>query len=116
MDYETPDLLVREIHGVCIVRLRNPALSAPAEVQRIQAEIVQLLKTRTRKLVIDFKYVDYLSSAALGLLLTVHKEMERVQGKLVLSHTEKIAELLRVSQTEKLFVVAPDPKEAYKLF
>ena len=40
----------------------------------------------------------------------MQEECER--SGVVLSHPEKIEELLRVSKTESLFSIAPDPKAA----
>jgi anti-anti-sigma factor len=116
MDYETPDLLVREVKGVTIVRVRYSTFDGLAEVQRITAELDQILARGVRKLVIDFKYVKFAGSAALGLLITMQKKMQSLGGKLVVSHAENIGELLRVSHTAHLFNLAPDPREAFKLF
>ena len=116
MDYETPDLLVRDVKGVTIVRVRYSTFDGIAEVQRITAELDQILARGVRKLVIDFKYVKFAGSAALGLLIATQKKMQDLGGKMVVSHAENIDELLRVSHTARLFNLAPDPREAFKLF
>jgi anti-anti-sigma factor len=116
MDYETPDLVVREVSGVTIVRLKNANLTGMLEIQHITSEINQLLDRGVRKLVFDFKYVKHASSAALGLLIALQKRMTSLSGTLVLSHSENIAELLDVSRTAHLFKLAADPKAAFKMF
>ena len=116
MDYETPDLVVREVDGVTIVRLRNANLTGMLEMQHITFEVNQLLDRGVRKLVFDFKYVRHASSAALGLLIALQKKMDALGGKLVLSHSENIADLLNVSRTAHLFKLAKDPKSAFGMF
>ena len=115
MDYETPDLVVREVSGVTIVRLKNANLTGMLEIQHIQSELDQLLERGVRKLVIDFKYVRHAGSAALGLLISLQKRMEKLSGKVILSHSENIAELLKVSRTAGLFHLASDPKAAFAM-
>ncbi len=116
MDYETPDLLVREVDGITIVRLRNENMTGTQELAHIAAEVDGLIDRGATKLVVDFKYVRLVGSAALGLLIKLQKRMNLAGGKMVLSHSERIAELLRVSRTAGLFTLAADPREARKLF
>ena len=116
MDYETPDVLVREVDDVTIVRLRNANLTGTPELTRIAAEVDRLIDQGAMRLMLDFKYVKHTGSAALGLLIRLQKRMNLAGGKMVLSHSEQIAELLRVSHTASLFKLAADPKEGFKLF
>jgi anti-anti-sigma factor len=116
MEYETDDLLVREVDGITIVRLRKPDMTGTQELNHIQAEIDGLMDRGVTKLMVDFKYVRLVGSAALGMLIRLQKRMNLAGGKLVLSHSENIAELLRISRTAVLFKLAADPREARKLF
>ena len=115
MDYETPDILVREVKGVTIVRLKNANLTGMLEIQHVTSELDQLLERGVRKLVFDFKYVRHASSAALGMLIALQKKVDKLGGKLILSHSENISELLRVSRTASLFTLADDPKAAFAM-
>jgi anti-sigma B factor antagonist len=115
-DYETPDLVVREVNGVTIVRLKNPNLTGMLEIQHVTSELDQLVEKGVRKLVFDFKYVRHVGSAALGMLIALQKKMDALGGKMVLSHSENIAELLKVSRTASLFKLAGDPKAAFAMF
>lgn len=116
MDYETADLLVRDVEGVTIARVRFANFDGQVEIQRITAELDQILDRGVRKLVLDFKYVRHAGSAALGLLISLQKKMDERRGKLILSHTERVEELLKVSRTAHLFTLAPDPRAAFKMF
>jgi anti-anti-sigma regulatory factor len=116
MDYETADLVVREVKGITIVRLKNANLTGILEIQHITSEMDLMLERGVRKLVFDFKYTRHVGSAALGLLIALQKKLDRLGGKMVLSHTENIAELLQVSRTVSLFTLASDPKAAFAMF
>lgn len=115
-DYETPGMLVREVDGITIVRLRNPNMTGTPELAHIGAEIDGLLDRGADKLVLDFKYVRFVGSAALGLLIRLQKRINLEKRKMVLAHTDGFAEMLRVSRTAALFKFAPDLREARKLF
>jgi anti-anti-sigma regulatory factor len=115
-DYETDDLLVREVEGVTIVRVRNPNLDGLMEINRITAELDALLGRGVRKLIFDFKYVRHAGSAALGLLISLQQKVDDCDGTLVLSHAEHVRELLKVSRTTGKFKLADDPREAFTMF
>ncbi len=116
MDYETPDIVVRDVKGVTIVRLKNANLTGMLEIQHVTSELNQLIEKGVRKLVFDFKYVRHAGSAALGMLIALQKKMDARGGKMVISHSENIAELLTVSRTSSLFKQAGDPKAAFAMF
>ena len=114
-DYETDEYKVRHYEGVRVVRFKTQNLTGILEVNRISDEIQNMIAQGVRKLVLDFKHVEHCGSAALGMMIAVNRKMQDVSGKLVLSHPEKIEELLRVSKTQKLFQLADDPKIAVEM-
>lgn len=116
MDFDTDEILVREVKGVTVVRFKIESLTGGQDVERISAEIDHLIDGGTRKVLLDFKYVRYAASAALGMIIGIHKKLGELGGRLVLSHTEYLGDLLRISRTDKLFSIAPDPTEAMKMF
>jgi anti-anti-sigma factor len=116
MDYETQDYKVRDFDGVTVVRLKHANLTGVLEVTRIGDELKALVDGGVRKLVIDFKHVEHCGSAGLGLLLALHRKMQGLGGRMVLSHPESINELLRISNTAALFTKAADPRLAAKMF
>jgi anti-anti-sigma factor len=116
MEYETEDYKVREYDGVTVVRLKNANLTGVLEVTRIGEELCAMIDNGIRKLVLDFKHVEHCGSSGLGLLISLNKQMQGAGGKLVLSHSEAIEELLRLSKTHVLFKIASDPKAAVLMF
>jgi len=116
MEYETEDYKVRDFDGVTVVRLKHANLTGLLEVNRIGEELKTLIERGVRKLVIDFKHVDHCGSSALGLLIALNRKMQEANGRMVLSHPEKIEELLRISRTASLFTLAAYPKVAVAMF
>ena len=108
------DLTVRERDGVTIVRFNNESLLGH-DVEHLTNRIRAMVDGGVRRLVLDFKHVRYAGSAALGMALSLSKSLERVGGKLALSHTEGIEALLKVTRAAPLFTIAPDSKSAIAL-
>lgn len=115
MDYKTPAMFVRQVDGLTIVRLRGPTLTDSHELAHITTEIDNLLAAGNKRLILDLKHVQFAGSAALGMLIKVQNHVTAAGGKLVISHPEQLAELLRVSQTASLFTIANDLSEARKM-
>lgn len=116
MEYETEDYKVRDFDGVTVVRLKHANLTGLLEVNRLGEELKALIDGGVRRLVIDFKHVDHCGSAGLGLLIALNRKVQEAKGRMVLSHPEKIEELLRISKTASLFTLAADPKAAVAMF
>ncbi len=109
------DLTVRHREGVTVIRLKLSNVSSSADIARLTATIEEMIEGGNTRLVLDLKHVRYVGSATLGMLLALRQTINRKEGKLVLSHPEPIQELLRISKTERLFTLAPDPKSAVEL-
>ena len=105
------DLTIRERDGVTIVRFNNESLLGH-DVEHLRERILALIEGGVRRLVLDFKHVRYAGSAALGMALSLSKSIQRGGGKLVLSHTEFIEPLLKVTHARALFTITPDSKSA----
>ena len=115
MEYETPDLMVRVQDHVTIVRVKTVNLTSMGDIGRLSTSLDTLVRDGARRLIVDFKLVQHVGSAALGALIALQKRMKDLGGRMVISHPEHIQELLQVSQTIKLFEIAPDSKSAFKL-
>ena len=110
--YSARDFIMRQYDGVTVVRFTTEHLVGGQDLERVTAEVQALVDGGVRKLVLDFKHVRYINSATLSMLLAVHAKLNALDGKLILSHPEYIAELLKISRMEKLFPTAENPKIA----
>ncbi len=115
MDDENDDYILRTQGHVTVVRLKVENLTGTGDIHRIQDALNGLVDGGVRRLVVDFKYVKYAASAALGMLLGLQKKLSACSGHLVLSRVDNISALLDVSRTRRMFQIATDPKEAVKL-
>jgi anti-anti-sigma factor len=111
-DYSARDFIMRQYDGVTVVRFTTGHLVGGQDLDRVTAEVQGLIEAGARQLVLDFKHVRYINSATLSMLLAVHGKLTNLGGRLVLSHPENIAELLKISRMEKLFPTAENPKVA----
>lgn len=108
------DLTVRERDGVTIVRFNTESLLGH-DAGHLADRIRALVEGGARRLVLDFKHVRYAGSATLGMMLSLLKVTERAGGRMALSHTEHLDPLLKVTQAERMFKIAPDAKAAVAL-
>ena len=109
------DLTVRERDGVTVVRFNVEGLLGH-EVEHTANKVRALVDHGARKLVLDFKHVKFVGSAVLGMLLGIQKSMNALGGRMILSHTEHIEPLFKVTRSERMFTFAPDAKAALSMF
>ncbi len=71
-----------------------------------------------RRLIIDFEKVEYLSSQAIGIILTMNKKLAALpHSKMVLCGVgPRLMELLKITRLDRLLTVKPSQKEAVKVF
>lgn len=97
------DLLVVSLHG------RLDATTSPD----VEERLMNLLDQGTRRLVLDFSNLTYISSVGLRVLVLVAKYLEKTEGKLALAAPGKhIREIFRISGFTTIFSVYPTSEEA----
>ncbi|MFM7808644.1 MAG: STAS domain-containing protein [Planctomycetota bacterium] len=76
-------------------------------IHQIGQEILKLVDAEaTPKVVLDFAGVEHLSSAALGVLISVHNRVKSRSGQLRLcANAKPIFEVFRITKLDKLFQV-----------
>lgn len=114
---ERPTLKVTQSEGVTVVGFRDASILDVVTIQRIAAELYELVEVQQRrKIVLDFAAVRFLSSQALGVLLTLRRKAEKAGATVALAGIRP--ELLRVFQITNLdklfpfFSAAPDAVQA----
>jgi len=72
---------------------------------------------RVRNLVLDLTSVQYMSSAAIGKLISLHRRLGREDGQLVLCNLQQeVSETLETSNLLTYFKVAPTAVDALSFF
>lgn len=111
--------ILQPIGPVMIVEFRQPSLMDPIVLENTSKKLIALVDEEDRrKMILDFEKVQYLSSQAIGILLTMKKKIDALgNGKLVLCGIgPKLAELLKITRLDKLMVIKATQKEALASF
>jgi anti-sigma B factor antagonist len=111
-------LEVKDIEDVTVARLTDRKVLEEDNIQALGEQIINLLdRARGPKLVLNFRNVEFMSSATLGMLVTVLKKVRAAGGKLVLcSIDQQILEVFAITKLDKQFVIRGDEEEALESF
>lgn len=99
-----------------VVELLDRALVEAASLQVIGAELRRLIaKGNHRLLIIDFANVQFLGSAALGIMVSLRQEMDYQKGVIeVCGMRKELLQVLRFSQLDRLFTLHENREAALK--
>ena len=111
-------LKVSDLSGVSLVEFADRKILDELCIHEIQEELGKVVEfAPATKLLLSFKNVEYLSSAALGMLITLKKRVEEKQGKLKLSDINpQIYEVFKITRLNKIFDIHPSQDKARASF
>ncbi len=111
-------LAINEVEDVVVVHFRNRRIIEDLSIQELGQELFQLVETDQRKkLVLNFSSVDFLSSAALGKLITLDKKVKAHNGALKLCCIRpEIFEVFKITKLDRLFDIRKDEADALAAF
>ncbi len=111
-------LEVSDVGEVSVVRFRDRKILDDASIQELGQELFNLVEVdMCQKMVLNFSKVDFLSSAALGKLITLDKKIKANRGKLKLSNIRpEIYEVFVITKLNKLFDIHDDEASALAAF
>ena len=111
-------LEVNEVGDVTVVRFRDHKIVEDINIQELGQEMFRLIEVDSRdKLLLNFSAVDFLSSAALGKLITLDKKMKAHGGTLKLSNIRPdIYEVFAITKLNRLFDIKDDEADALAAF
>jgi anti-sigma B factor antagonist len=111
-------LHVSEVGDVTVVRFRDNKIIEDINIQELGQELFQLIEAENRKkLLLNFASVDFLSSAALGKLITLDKKVKTNGGLLKLSNIRpEIYEVFAITKLNRLFDIKDDEVDALAAF
>jgi anti-sigma B factor antagonist len=109
---------VSEVGDVTVVRFRDHKIIEDVNIQELGQEMFRLVEADGRqRLLLDFSSVDFLSSAALGKLITLDKKMKAHGGALKLSNIRaEIYEVFAITKLNRLFDIRKDEADALAAF
>ena len=109
---------VQPIEKFTVVEFKTPSLMDPLILEEIGKELYRLVDEEDkRRLILDFEKVQYLSSQAIGIVLTLNKKLTALKNsKFILCGVgPKLLELLKITRLDRILTVKPTQKEAVKV-
>jgi len=105
-----------DVNGVTIVSFADRKILDEAVIQQLGEELLALADGHP-KILLNFGNVEYLSSGALGKLITAHKAVQAAGGKMRLCRIHpQIYEIFKITKLNKLFEIFPDEQSALQGF
>ncbi|MBN1817559.1 MAG: STAS domain-containing protein [Sedimentisphaerales bacterium] len=94
--------------GVTVATLTYERILEDADLRTLEKTILPIVEPDI-KLVMDFSSVQFLTSAALGLLIRISKKVRENQGQMSLCGIQpKIMEVFKITQLDRVFDIQPD--------
>ena len=109
---------VQPIEKFTVVEFKTPSLMDPIILEEIGQELYRLVDAEDkRRLILDFEKVQYLSSQAIGIVLTLHKKLSQLKhSSFVLCGVgPTLMQLLKITRLDKVLKIKPSQKEAVKV-
>ena len=109
---------VTKTGDVSVVTFRDRKILDEAAIQELGSELFALVEVDNRKtILLDFAGVEFLSSAALGKLITFDRKVKTSKGRLKMCGIAPgILEVFQVTKLNKGFDIRPDAGEALAAF
>jgi anti-sigma B factor antagonist len=102
---------------VRVVKLLPRRILDELQISEIGQGISALVDTGANKLVLDFSNVDHLSSSALGMLITVKRQLDSAKGQLKLCYIRsQILQIFQITRLDALFDIYASDVEALASF
>ena len=109
---------VSEVGDVTVVHFRDSRIIEDLGIQEMGQELFHLVETEGRmKMVLNFSSVGFLSSAALGKLITLDKKVKARGGVLKLCGIRpEIYEVFAITRLDRLFDIKQEESDALAAF
>ncbi len=111
-------LNVSEVGDVTVVHFVDRKILDEANIQELGQELFELVEQQGKQnLLLNFSTVEFLSSAALGKLITLDKKVKSHSGRLKFSNIRpEIYEVFKITKLNKLFDIQEDEAGAIAAF
>ena len=111
-------LELEEIGDVTVVSFVDRKILDEQNIQIIGEQLFKLVEEQgKRKILLNFSNVEYLSSAALGKLITLNKKAQAAGGRLILCNIDpQIYEVFEITRLDKFFSIEKEEQKALQAF
>ena len=111
-------LLVQPVEKFTVVEFRTASLMDPPLLERLGAAIYTLVDDEDHRLIIlDFEQVQFLSSQAIGILLTLKKKLDKLPHSLLVlcGVGPTLMQLIQITRLDRVLTIKPTQREALKV-
>ena len=107
-----------QVGEVTVIRFVDRKILDETNIQQLGQELFQLIEEEKKtSLLLNFTNVEFLSSAALGKLITLDKKVKANNGRLKLCNIRpEIYEVFQITRLNKLFDIKDDEADALAAF
>lgn len=111
-------LVIQDISGVTIANLGSASILDGAAVEAIGRQLFELVDAQAkRKIMLDFTSVRFLSSSMLGVLISLQKRAQAIDGRVViLGLKPDLHKVFKITRLDKLFDFYDKEDDAMKSF
>jgi anti-sigma B factor antagonist len=111
-------IAVSKSGDVTVVTFVDKKILDEASIQELGLELFALVEQDNRKsIVLNFSNVEFLSSAALGKLITLDRKVKSAKGRLKMSNVRpEIFEVFQITKLNKVFDIHGDEAAALAAF
>ena len=100
---------VTDVGDTAVVNFMDRKILDEANIQEMGRELFNLVDNDRKQILLNFSNVEFLSSAALGKLITLDKKVKSSNGQLRLSNIRpEIYEVFAITRLNKLFEIHDD--------
>jgi anti-sigma B factor antagonist len=111
-------LELEDVGDVTVVNFVDKKILDEQNIQIIGEQLFDLVDNQgKKKILLNFSNVEFLSSAALGKLITMNKKAQQAGGKLVMCNiAREILEVFEITKLDTLFKIFKDEQAALQAF
>jgi anti-sigma B factor antagonist len=105
---------VTEINGTMIIRLRDAKIVEDRAIQQLGIELLEAVQGKAGpRVILNFTGVRYLSSAALGKLITLRRRVDQLGGKFLLCDIgPEPLDVFKIAKLDEYFEIRRDQRSA----
>ncbi len=111
-------LLIHPIRDVTVVTVNDSSVLDTLQVQQVGDELYNLVDNKAvRKMVLDFGKVQFLSSSALGVLITLRKKAEAIKARIIICGMRpELMKVFKITRLDKMFEFKDTEEQALSVF
>ncbi|MCK4340690.1 MAG: STAS domain-containing protein [Phycisphaerae bacterium] len=118
MEQPSSHVKIKRSGDVSVVQFADRKILEELSIHEIGEELRTLAESEPKiKLLLDFENVDHLASAALGMLITLHKKVQEQNGALKLSNINRqIFQVFKITRLNRVFDIHDTADKALASF